>query len=308
MASIMTEIPETGSDNSMADLPVSVFLRLRRRLFDGEGRPVPFPLRDKRNTQDDPFDEFLATDVLDDLPGIRCVRASGPLITPDMVCYRPDRIAGATLNDFADDIDTIITIEVKKLERTARGGVARGSGLDYNTTPPCGRVRVYDAEGVAVDVRGFYLFVCLEPDAPGGVMASGLCLVDGSALNDDFDLYLSVTGERTKRLGLGTYGDGANRNRPMLIFANPLGAPEFDRTPVLIHPDGGLARTEPTMQLIHRLRRSVSGGRTRDFFCYSLHSDVSAAWEVTDLVDPFPTPSREERTIPRGRFKLPFRV
>ena len=50
----------------MADLPVEVFVRLRRRFFDGAGRPVPFPLRPKRNTQDDPFDEFLATEVLDD--------------------------------------------------------------------------------------------------------------------------------------------------------------------------------------------------------------------------------------------------
>ena len=37
-------------------------------------------------------------------------------------------------------------------------------------------------------------------------------------------------------------------------------------------------------------------------------SDVSADWIVTDLVDPFPTPLREERTRPRGRFRLSFRL
>lgn len=292
----------------MADLPVEVFVRLRRRFFDGAGRPVPFPLRDKRNTQDDPFDEYLAAEVLDGIAGIRCARASGPLITPDIVCYRPDAVEGAAPKDLVDDVDAIIAIEVKKLERTAAGGVARGSGLDYNTTPPCGRVRVYDAANAVVDVHGFYLFVCLEPASAGGVMVTGLCLVDGNAINDDFDLYLEITGERTKRLGLGTYGDGADRARPMLIFANPLGVPEFDRSPVMIHPDADLSRTTPAMRLVHRLRRSVPGGRARDFFCHRWRSDVPAGWTVTDLRDPFPTPLREERTRRRGRFRLPFRL
>ena len=160
----------------MADLPVEVFVRLRGRFFDGAGRPVPFPLRDKRNTQDDPFDEYLAAEVLD---------------------------------------------------------------------------------GIA---------------------------------------------------GMGTYGDGADRARPMLIFANPLGVPEFYRTPVMIHPDADLSRTTPATRLVHRLRRSVPGGRARDFFCCRWRSDVPAGWTVTDLMDPFPTPLRDERTRRRGRFKLPFRL
>ena len=71
------------------------------------------------------------------------------------------------------------------------------------------------------------MFVCLE-QAPGteNVMLSALALVDGNVLNEDFALYLSVTGERTKRIDLGTFSDGADRNRPMLIFSNPLGIPE----------------------------------------------------------------------------------
>ena len=292
----------------MADLPVEIFAQLRRRFFDGAGRPVPFPLRDKQNTQDDPLDEFLASEVLDDLPGIRCEKASGPLVAPDMVCYRPDGIDGATRADLACDVSRIIALEVKKLERTPSGKVARGSGLDYNTTPPCGRVRVYDASGATVDVRGFYLFVCLERSSSGWFAVTGLALVDGNALNDDFDLYLGITGERTKRIGLGTYGDGVDRARPMLIFANPLGAPVFDRSPVMVHPDADISRTTPAMRLVHRLRRSVSGGRARDFFCYRWRSDVPADWIVTDLVDPFPTPLREDRTRPRGRFRLSFRL
>lgn len=228
-----------------------------------------------------------------------------------MVCYRPDRIDGAAPDDLVSDLDRIIAIEVKKLERTPSGKVARASGLDYNTTPPCGRVRVYDASGATIDVRAFYLFVCLEPSSSGRFVITGLSLVDGNALNADFNLYLEITGERTKRIDLGTYRDGADRARPMIIFANPLGAPAFDRLPLLVHPDANLVLSIPAMRLVHRLRRSPPRGGTRDFrdfFCYRWHSDVPANCLVTDLVNPFPTPSREERTRPRGRFRLPFRL
>ena len=135
---------------------------------------MPFRLRDKRNTQDDPFDEFLAEDVLSDLEGISCIRAPGPLITPDMVLHR----AKGKI-DCANDPRQIVGIEVKKIERTAQGGVARASGSDFNTTPPCGRIRVYDAAAAPLDIRGFYLFVCLEPlpGNPDRVILSAFALV-----------------------------------------------------------------------------------------------------------------------------------
>ena len=201
----------------MADLPVEIFAELRRRFFDDAGRPVPFPLRDKQNTQDDPFDEFLASEVFDDLPGIWCEKASGPLVAPDMVCYRSDGIDGAAPADLAGDASRIIALE-------------------------------------------------------------------------------------------GTYRDGVDRARPMLIFANPLGVPAFDRSPVMVHSNSDLSGKTPALRLVHRLRRSVLGGRARDFFCYRWRSDVPADWNVTDLVDPFPTPLREKRTRPRGRFRLSFRL
>jgi hypothetical protein len=171
-------------------------------------------------------------------------------------------------------------------------------------------VRVYDAAGTALDIRGFYLFVCMEraPDDPEGVVLTALCLVDGNALNEDFELYLSITGERTKHIGLGTYGDGADRARPMLIFANPLGVREFDCLPILIHPSENLPRAAPDLQLTYRLRRSVSQGPARSFYCYRRRSEVPEGWEVAELADPFPTPEREARTRPRGRFRLPFRL
>ena len=292
------------------DLPTSAFLALRKRFFDQAGRPVPFALRDKRNTQDDPFDEFLATEVLADLDGITCAAASGPLITPDMVLFREERCAGGDKSDLRDSLDLVVGVEVKKLERTSQGNVARASGLDYNTTPPCGHVRVYDTAGTTVDIRGFYLFVCLEesPENDGQVIVTGLCLVDGNVLNEDFELYLSITGEREKRIGLGTFGDGADRARPMLIFANPLGATQLDQAATLVHPDRELANRVPELRLAYRLGRSVRDDGTRRFSCYRQAGDLPTGWEIEDLFDPFPTPTRDKRTRQRGRFRLPFRL
>lgn len=295
----------------MSDIPTLAFLRLRQRFFDIKGKPISFKIRDKRNTQDDPFDEYLTTNVLTDLNDIVCVRAGGPLITPDIVLYRPSLCVGADPRQLAKNIHRIVGIEVKKLQRTKRGEVARGSGLDYNTTPPCGRIRVYDAAGRAVDIRGFYLFVCMEhaPGDPGAVSLSALCMVDGNALNEDFRLYLSITGQREKRIGLGSYSNGADRARPMLIFANPLGVPEFDRLPILIHPNQDLERSSSNLRLAYVLHRSTPRGEVRTFYCYRDRSDLPNGWttsDVKELKDPFPTPTREARTQPRGKFRLPI--
>ena len=277
-------------------------MRLRQQFFAPDGSPKPFQLRDKLNTQDDPFDEFLAGDVFADLENLVCARAPGPLITPDMVLYRSDLPV-----ERADDLEQMVGIEVKKLERTAQGGVARASGLDFNTTPPCGRIRVYDATSAPIDIRCFYLFVCLEAVSkkPNEAVLSAFVLVDGNVLNEDFDLYLSITGERTKRIGLGTFADGADRTRPMLIFANPLGVTELDQAATLIHADDTLPDSVDGLTRVFTLRRSVSGGGSRIFACYRDSRDTLGE-PLRELVDPFPTPTRDTRTKPRGRFTLPF--
>jgi len=42
------------------DLVIDVFLLLRRSFFDVGMQPKPFDLRQKRNTQDDPLDEYIS--------------------------------------------------------------------------------------------------------------------------------------------------------------------------------------------------------------------------------------------------------
>lgn len=294
---------------AILDLPTTVFLSLRSRFFDDVGEPIPFSLRQKRNTQDDPFDEMLATVALVSLPGITCDKASGPLITPDMVLYRPGQCEGAFSEGLEDDLERIVGIEVKKLERSAQGSVARASGLDYNTTPPCGRMRVYDKAGTRVDIRGFYLFICLEGALASKVAVTAMALVDGNLLNSDFDYYLSIVGRREKRIGLGTYGDGADRVRPMVIFGNPLGVPLLSRGACLVHSVPDLGNATSDLQRVAEISRTAVDGSVHGFSCYRAASDATPGIVPEVLQDPFPTPAkRKARTSARGRFKLSFRV
>ncbi len=290
-----------------ADFAVHTFLILRRAFFDAGARPKPYRLRDKRNTQDDPFDEYVHNLLSRELPSdVTCLRAPGPLITPDLVVLRRDACKGVHRSVLASDTSRIMALEVKKLERAQGGGVARASGMDYNTTPPCGTVRVYDAGGQPLDIRGFYLFVCQEPVAgeAGHFHLTALVLCDGNLLNADFECYLSIVGQRTKHVGLGTYGNGANRNRPMLIFANPMGASELDHRVTLIHGRDDLARQTEGLTQVGLIRRSSQAGGTSVFHCYRLREDMEAGHGAFDVTDPFPTPARTEATQPRGRFRV----
>jgi hypothetical protein len=77
------------------DLAAEVFAILRREFFDAALRPKAYALRDKRNTQDDPFDEALHGILKRELPaGVECEKATGPLITPDMVVLRTAECVG----------------------------------------------------------------------------------------------------------------------------------------------------------------------------------------------------------------------
>jgi hypothetical protein len=198
-----------------------------------------------------------------------------------------------------------MAIEVKKVERTKKGAVARATGMDCNSTPPSGLVRVYDAGHHPLDIRGFYLFVCLERIADGRSKLTALCLCDGYALNRDFDLYLQITGRREKRIGLGTYGDGADRQRPMLLFANPLGVREFDRSPILIHPSANLEVAATGLKKVYDLTRT--GGEDKHHFsCYKDPRDIEEGLVAKELIDPFAIPKRVKETSGRGKFVLPF--
>lgn len=292
----------------MSDLAVTAFLALRSAFFDEAGEPREFDLRDKQNTMDDPLDVLIWETLRDaSADDVKCVRANGPLISPDMAMVRPDRVRMLSRSELENDTTAVVAIEVKKVERSSNGRVSRGSGMDYNSTPPCGKIRVYDEpRGKFVDVPGFYLFVCLERGSRlGAYKLTALVLCDGHALNSDFKYYIDITGERTKDVGVGTYGDGANRKRPMVIFANPLGSEVFEKTITLIHRSPDLASNE-LVNVGSMRRTAVASGEQIAFSCYRRPGDLD---ETIDLLDPFlQAKNRSEKTAGRGQFSLGVKV
>ncbi|MEX2053115.1 MAG: hypothetical protein WD898_02730 [Candidatus Paceibacterota bacterium] len=286
------------------DLTVEAFILLREMFFDRKGKPKSFKLRDKQNTQDDPLDEYLTATLTSQLVDATCEKSSGPLISPDLVIYRPDLCNTAARASLRDDTQRIVALEVKKLERAETGKIARASGMDYNTTPPCGIVRIYDRTNQPLDVRGFYLFVAQEEVSKTNYIVSALALCDGNVLNEDFDLYLRITSQREKEIGLGTYANGANRNRPMLIFANPLGTPEFDKAATLVSSKNH-SETDSRVSLAYTIKRTTSNGEKRVFYALRLRDDLTSDWGKRILLDPFPQPAnRVGATQARGKFKV----
>ncbi len=290
---------------SPTDLTVDAFILLRNSFFDSTLQPVPFGLRAKGNTQDDPLDELVSKLLQEGLTDVVCHKAPGPLINPDLVLYRPELCNHEPREELVDDPTRIVAIEVKKLERTKGGKIARATGLDYNTTPPCGTVRIYAADDSPLDIRGFYLFVSQETTANNQCVITALALCDGNILNEDFELYLAAVSQREKEIDLGTYGNGVDRQRPMFIFANPLGAPQLDQQATLVSVELANER----VRLAYRIIRTTSKGNQRQFHAYRMASDIPDGWQVQTVTDPFPQPNaRVPQTQPRGKFRLPIEV
>lgn len=196
----------------------------------------------------------------------------------------------------------VVGIEVKKLERTRSGKVARATGLDFNTTPPSEVLTVLGPGDQQVEIPGSYLFVIQEM-AAGGVAATALVMCDGALLNEDVALYKSVVNVRTKLIGLGSYGDGVDRQRPMLIFTNPLSVGEFDAVPTFVSGRVDLADAYDDLRLVGTLDRTRPDGSKARFYCYRVGMDEARAAPL-ELTDPFPVPARTEETHARCRFRL----
>jgi hypothetical protein len=285
-----------------SDLSIELFLILKQIFTDLNGNSKMFSLREKRNTQDDPLDEFIASEVAKMSNKIECIKSPGPLISPDFVFYRNSECKKIPLEQLKNSPSKIIAIEVKKLERSKTGKIARETGLDYNTTPPCGTVRFFDEDNNPVDVKGFYLFICLE-SKNDKFFVSALTLCDGDVLNEDFSLYLRITGKREKQLHLGTYSDGIDRMRPMLIFSNPLGVPFLDHKFTLITKHN-LSDTDQRINLLGKILRSFDSTKTNLFHVFGTENSTN---EIVELKDPFPIPkNRVVETQSRGKFRINF--
>lgn len=298
----------------LSELPVEAFLVLSDHFFPHGNGHLRFSLRDKRDTQDDPLDKYICNVLMRGLGNGTTVKAStGPLVSPDMVVYRPATCAGASRAELATSEQSIFGMEVKKLKRTGSGSIARASGLDYNTTPPSGLLQVYDTDISAITIKGYYLFVCQESvEAQQHLHSlSALVLCDGNILNEDFEFYLGITGRRAKQIGLGSYRDGTNRVRPMLVFPNPLSATVLDHQSTLIHARDDLEEKYGKLTKVGVIERTVplqGDEAIRKYFCYRMRGIEAETNPMFSAIDPFKSPSSSAKTTQRGRFIVPVKT
>lgn len=298
----------------LSELPVAAFIVLNEHFFPRGTDHLRFQLRNKRDTQDNPLDKYICNVLKRGLGmGVAVEESTGPLISPDMVVYRPAACVGASRAELASRERSVFGLEVKKLNRTRSGSIARASGLDYNTTPPSGSLQVYDANVSPITIKGYYLFVCQESvqDQHRLQNLSALAFCDGNILNEDYQLYLSITGRRAKETGLGSYQDGVNRIRPMLVFSNPLSASVLDHQSTLIHARNDLEKEYDKLikvGVIERTDAKQKDQTTRKFYCYRMRENSTSQDEMFSALDPFKSPSSLAKTAQRGRFVMPIKT
>lgn len=94
----------------------------------------------------------------------------------------------------------------------------------------------------------------------------------------------------------------------MLIFSNPLGAPQLDNACTLV-TNADLLHTDHRLSLVYQVFRTTQGGEREMFNAYRITADVPRNWVVQDIVDPFPQPTgRVSTTQSRGKFRLQFKA
>lgn len=112
---------------SLSNLAVDSFLILREAFFQEDGSSKKFLLRDKKNTQDDPLDEYIAQILSENLENASCEKSTEPLIYPDMVIFRKDECTKTPRKSLEGDSSLILGLEVKKIERHTNGKVRRST-------------------------------------------------------------------------------------------------------------------------------------------------------------------------------------
>jgi len=186
----------------MSNLIPKVFYTICHHFFLEDGTKKQFKLESKSTIMSDPFVEYIGDNILAEFKNIEYILAPSH-ISPDLAFY--------------NSIDDIFGIEVKTSK-------TKSGDINFNSTPPCGKIMIEfnDEEKI---IPAYYMFVQLNSvENETNIFEIGtMMLVDGDFINSDFELYLEAIGVREKRIDLGSYGDGMDRQRPMFVFPNPLG-------------------------------------------------------------------------------------
>jgi hypothetical protein len=216
--------------------------------------------------------------------------------------------AHRTATERSDPAAWAAAVEVKKLQPKSGGGVGRASGMDYNSTPPTPVARIGVAGSLAVlAMPATYVFAIVDTRADD-LQVRGLVMCVGSVLDASEGEYLRAAQTRKKRIGLGSYGDGMDRVRPMFVYPNPLSASDFSSSATLISDRADLVEEYPQLARLGTLERTLHGvdaaGSVEFTYYYSVAAEADAR-RGGDLVDPFrAVADRFESTAARGRFEV----
>jgi len=152
--------------------------------------------------QDDPFDEW-TYEVLESNKVSERIYRAGRLKSPDITLIN-------------DTTNSLLGLEVKKLEADKNGKDPRGLTLDYNSTVPCGRTTVL-YNGKLIDIPLYYYFALIQNNR---IISTVFC--DGDFLSNDYEFHKDSKISNTSTYGHGSYGEASIRHRKMYLFPNPL--------------------------------------------------------------------------------------
>ena len=116
-----------------------------------------------------------------------------------------------------------------------------------------------------------------------------MTMIHGDFINSDFELYKEAIGVRTKKIDLGSYGDGMDRQRPMFVFPNPLNIPGIrgERSTLISKEEYGTKDLGKVAEL-----NRLNGEK---FFAYQT---------VRQLTGPFTSVNRSTETRKRSKLKI----
>ncbi len=260
-----------------------IFYKICKHFFAEGGEKLKFSLDNKTTVVSDPFVEYLDNNVI---RGIKSTKGSEikytvapPHLSPDLVFFEEE-----VLEDSINPLE-LFGIEVKTSK-------SKSGDINFNSTPPCGKV-VVDVNGKDEIIPCYYLFVHLTPLEEENMFEIGsMMLIDGDFINSDFDLYLEATGVREKRIDLGSYGDGMDRQRPMFVFPNPLGIAGIrsERSTMISKERFKSIDFKDEIGMVATLDRN-----NKKFYAYQA---------VRNLVGPFVNVTRSTATKSRNKLKV----
>ncbi len=268
---------------------LEIILRLYRGLISKIGNNgIPINLRSKSTVgtvQDDPFDNWMESEIKKALPKSFDVFHSGSLTTPDLVVR--DTKSG-----------TVVGLEVKKLIQKSNGNDSRGLTIDYNSCLPCGSTLIKVGADTII-IPCFYLFALLD-NASRNIVT--LLLIDGDFLNYDFDLHKESKYSNYTEYNHGPYGEGSVRHRKMYTYPNPLNSKisEFHLRQILVAKKSELEKIGQTDFVSEQIIRTDKHGNS---FYYYLKDETKSNGmpkgslaTLTDIFDACKLRSPKERT------------